>query len=99
MSEGLILDEGSPEELIARHATPQVLEIKCSGPLEEELKAIGITFEGEWFPVSERWFLYTYDAEAARAALLSAGIEPARLVQRAGNLEDVYLKLAGKEAE
>ena len=99
MSEGLILDEGSPEELIARHATPQVLEIKCPGPLEEELQQIGITFDGEWFAVSERWFLYTQDTEAARAALLAAGVEPARLVQRAGNLEDVYLKLAGKEAE
>lgn len=99
MSEGIILDEGSPVELIARHATPQVLEIKCIGDLADSLKKAIEPFQVEFFPVSERWFLYSQEAEEVRQALLSAGLDPLCLVQRAGNLEDVYLKLAGKEAE
>lgn len=99
MSEGLILDEGSPAELIARHATPQVLEITCAGDLSDHLKKAIESFEVEFFPVSDHWFLYSRKAEQVRQTLLSAGLDPLCLLQRAGNLEDVYLKLAGKEAK
>lgn len=98
MSEGLILDEGTPAELIEKYATPQVLEIKISDlpPLFCDSVA---HLSGEWFSVSDRWFFYTHTVDEARKKLIEAGLSPTYLVQRAGNLEDVYLKLAGKEAE
>ena len=99
MSDGIILDEGTPEELILRHASVQVLEIKCSAPLSDSLKKAIEPFQVEIFSVSDRWFLYTSSPEEARQALLTNGLDPLCLIQRAGTLEDVYLKLAGKEAE
>lgn len=99
MSDGVILDEGTPEELILRHASLQVLEIKCPTPLSEILKKAIEPFTVEIFSVSDRWFLYSSQPEEARHALLENGLDPICLVQRAGTLEDVYLKLAGKEAE
>ena len=99
MSSGKILDEGTPAELITRHASPQVLEIKCPGELNPDLKEHLAPFAIDYFTVSDRWFLYSHQAEDIRQALLKFGLDPAELLQRAGNLEDVYLKLAGKEAE
>ena len=98
MSDGIILDEGSPAELIQRHATPQVLEIKMADLPPAFCECVA-HLPGEWFSVSDRWFFYAEDTDEARKNLICAGLNPAYLVQRAGNLEDVYLKLAGKEAE
>jgi lipooligosaccharide transport system ATP-binding protein len=94
-----IIDHGrciaidSPAGLIASHIEPIVLEITPGRPgsslprIEpapgERVERLGDT-------------VYLYTANTARATELSAQGEP-RILRRAANLEDVFLKLTGRE--
>ena len=94
-----IIDHGrciaidSPAGLIATHIEPIVLEIMpgrpgaALPPIEprgaERIERVGET-------------LYLYTADSARAAMLSA-VGDLRVLRRAANLEDVFLKLTGRD--
>ncbi len=93
---GKKIAEGSPRELIARHIEPQVVEVfdESSGTLPvfvdahrhlaERLELSGDTA-----------FFYCREAGALLAALATA--DGLRYVHRASNLEDVFIKLTGRE--
>ena len=91
MDRGRILDTGSPPELIARHASGDVLELRLP-PWEKE------RVQAAWGVAPERVLdagdaLVLFGTGVVEA---SWGVAPERIVRRAGTLEDVFLLLAGK---
>ncbi len=96
MDDGLIVAEGSPGELIARHSTREVLELRFR-PGEQhqwlaELGGLAVRIE----ELPDRLLLYTSDGEAALAAALGRGLRPVSSLVRRSTLEDVFLRLTGR---
>ncbi len=94
MDHGKVITQGAPRELVAQHIEPQVVEIYGEG-LNEWLaqhaahKAQRIEITGETA------FCYGDDLEALLQKLKSQTI--LRYLHRPANLEDVFLKLTGRE--
>ena len=87
---------GSPRQLIAEHIEPQVVEAydEAGGELTAFLAAHGKLAE-RVETSGETAFFYCTDAHALLARLAEApGL---RYVHRASNLEDVFIKLTGRE--
>jgi lipooligosaccharide transport system ATP-binding protein len=95
---GRKIAEGRPHELIARHLEPDVVEVygRQSGRdarslAESPLKRLATRVELS----GETVFFYTQDA---RALLDALGRHPGlRSFRRPANLEDLFLKLTGRE--
>jgi lipooligosaccharide transport system ATP-binding protein len=99
LDHGRILEEGSPRELIRKHAGKEVLEIRLrQGEGKENcLKAIGGSVpEGAMAECSaDTLYLYVPDASKVMGKL---PLDPGRTVlQRRATLEDVFLRLTGRE--
>ena len=93
---GRKIAEGSPRELIARHIEPQVIEVydESHGQLPafvENARALADRVEIS----GETAFFYCHQPQALLARLGSC--EGLRYVHRASNLEDVFIKLTGRE--
>src|SRR3712207_5660937 len=98
MDGGRIVAEGSPRELIARHATREVVELRFR--LAEELadavpkiEALGERTEA----VADRVLVYTSDGDTTAEAL--ADLDLASVLVRRASLEDVFLILTGRSLE
>ena len=93
LDHGHLVTEGAPRELIASHIEPQVVEVfgdeaaswaRARNTLGERLEISG-----------ETAFFYCRDAAPLLAALADApGL---RYLHRAASLEDVFIKLTGRE--
>jgi lipooligosaccharide transport system ATP-binding protein len=99
MDGGRIASEGSPRELIARHVTREVVELRFNGKHTDELgdladKLSGISADVEALP--DRILLYTDDADTAVAEVHDRRIEPSSVLERRATLEDVFLRLTGR---
>ena len=96
MDKAKIAAEGSPQELIARYSTREVLELRF--PIDETPK-----FDGRLNDVAERVevlpdrvLLYTSDGDEAIAAVHRRGLRPESSLVRRSSLEDVFLRLTGR---
>ena len=93
MDNGRVIATGTPRELIARHIEPQVVEVHGQG-LEAWAAAAGkLALRCE--RVGETLFCYATDVEPVLAAL--RGREDLGYLHRPANLEDVFLKLTGRD--
>jgi lipooligosaccharide transport system ATP-binding protein len=95
MDHGRIITQGSPRALISANIEPEVVEVFGEAALRwqqsaGELGAVRVERMGETL------FLYTNSAGAITASLANAGAG-VRYMHRAANLEDVFLKLTGRE--
>ncbi len=91
---GRTLAEGSPRALIAEHIEPEVVEVYGEGVadwLERDGKALCTRSELH----GETAFCYLRDAAPAVDALRA--LPHLRFLHRRANLEDVFLKLTGRE--
>jgi lipooligosaccharide transport system ATP-binding protein len=97
MDQGRIVAEGSPRELISAHATREVLELRF--PVGQQVAAIGrldgVAQRMEELP--DRVLLYTDDGDAAAVEVHRRGIQTAAVVVRRSTLEDVFLRLTGRQ--
>jgi lipooligosaccharide transport system ATP-binding protein len=96
MDHGLIVAEGTPLELICRHCTREVLELRM---LPEELQEAAERLAGtgdrlEVLP--DRLLVYADDGESALTAVHRLGVEPLTALVRRSGLEDVFLTLTGR---
>jgi lipooligosaccharide transport system ATP-binding protein len=94
MDNGRIISQGTPRELIADNIEPEVIEVfgEQAGAWAENHAA----HHAERFEVSgESVFCYVKDAHALLAELQQH--PELRYVHRPANLEDVFLKLTGRE--
>jgi len=94
MDRGRFITEGSPRELIARHIEPHVVEVHGDGVMgwaDGEAAKLASRLERSGDTV----FCYATEP-APLLASLSSG-EELRYLHRPANLEDVFLKLTGRE--
>ncbi len=94
LDHGRKIAEGRPRELIARHLEPEVIEVYGVGAaalLDSPLKAMAarVEFSGETV------FFYTQDGQPMLAVL--AAWPQLRTLHRPANLEDLFLKLTGRQ--
>ncbi|MDH3250615.1 MAG: ABC transporter ATP-binding protein [Acidimicrobiia bacterium] len=96
MDEGRIVAEGSPQSLIDRHSTREVLELRfpAGSTPPEEARFDGVAKRTEI--LRNRVVLYTEDAERTGAAVSELGIVPESTLIRRSTLEDVFLTLTGR---
>ncbi|HYW05283.1 MAG TPA: ATP-binding cassette domain-containing protein [Gammaproteobacteria bacterium] len=90
---GRIVALGSPESLIRQHIEPQVLELRGDDARGFAEAASRLPVRREW--VGETLFLYFRDERPVLDALYRhAGL---RYLNRPANLEDVFLRLTGRD--
>jgi heme ABC exporter, ATP-binding protein CcmA len=96
LDHGRKITEGGPRELIAEHLEPDVVEVYGNGALvlaqDDALSALA----GRTEVSGETVFFYTQDAQPLLAALAS-GHPRLRTLHRPANLEDLFLKLTGRQ--
>ena len=91
---GRIIAEGSPRQLIERHIEPQVVEVFGDG-VTSWAQAHGHRLARRMERTGETVFCYAADASGL---LRSLETQPGlRYLHRHANLEDVFLKLTGRE--
>ena len=93
MDKGRIIAQGSPRALIAEHIEPQVVEVHGAGLEEwmEKAKRLCPRFER----AGDTVFCYAADVKPALESL--AGQSELLYMHRAASLEDVFLKLTGRD--
>jgi lipooligosaccharide transport system ATP-binding protein len=96
MHEGRILVEGSPREIIASHASPQVIEV--FDPPEDALAGLAalepVADRAE--RLADRWLFYTSEGDALLAKVRTLPVDASSVWLRGGTLEDVFLALTGR---
>ena len=91
---GRLIAEGRPRELIAAHLEPEVVEVYGQGALA--LADAALAAHAERVEQSgETLFFYTRDARPLMQAL--AAHPQLRTLHRPANLEDLFLKLTGRQ--
>ena len=97
MDGGRIVAEGTPVDLIREHSTREVVELRFPpGDAEVDLDAVdGVASRIERLP--DRVLVYTDDSDAALAHVATAGLRPAAVLTRRSTLEDVFLRLTGRQ--
>lgn len=100
MDDGQIVAEGSPRRLIEAHCTREVVELRFEDEAEqrrslEPLAKIATRVED----LADRVLLYSDDGEADVERLTAVGIHPSALLVRRASLEDVFLRLTGRQLE
>ncbi|MDO4783916.1 MAG: ABC transporter ATP-binding protein [Propionibacteriaceae bacterium] len=96
IDKGTIMAEGSPQDLIRRYATREVLEVRFgaerSRPVIERIAGIGVRQE----VLPDRVLVYADSGEQALEEVTSRGLRPVSSLVRRGSLEDVFLRLTGR---
>ncbi|GAC1442743.1 MAG: ABC transporter ATP-binding protein [Chloroflexota bacterium] len=99
MHEGRILTQGSPRDLIANHVAEYVVEIPtASSHSDALLDALGERVRS-METVGDTLFIYTEDGLSVRNILAEVGVPPGGVVTREATLEDVFLRLTGRDLE
>ncbi|HUF33873.1 MAG TPA: ABC transporter ATP-binding protein [Acidimicrobiales bacterium] len=97
MDAGRIVAEGSPRQLIADHATRDVVELRYRDPVLRD--AVLPVVEGmarRVEVVADRVLIYTADGDAVAHILGEQGPAPSSTLVRRASLEDVFLILTGR---
>jgi len=95
MDNGKILDEGSPGELLKRHVRGSVFEFNTGTEGTDDVLSCLKTIDHEFETSGDTVFIYTNEAEAVlKQTSCFTGVG---FVHRQATLEDVFLKLTGRE--
>ena len=97
ISEGKVIDEGVPADLIANHLARETVEFDCA-PHEESALLNGISSASHRLRVGRRLMIYLDDAAPLIDHVRHQG-DRRPLVVRPTNLEDVFLALTGTRLE
>jgi lipooligosaccharide transport system ATP-binding protein len=103
MDAGRIVAEGSPRALIGQYSTPEVLEVRFDpGDHEqaaEKLAALPAGTSERLEVLADRVLVYTRNGDEALAAVRELGLEPITSLARRSTLEDVFLRLTGRQLD
>jgi lipooligosaccharide transport system ATP-binding protein len=96
MDEGRILVEGPPRDVVARHTSPEVVEV-FEPPLDAHPKLNSIGDMAQRVEkLADRWLFYTDDGDILREKMRALTLAPGSVWLRGGTLEDVFLALTGR---
>lgn len=93
MDSGRIISTGIPRELVARHIEPEVVEVYGDGVTQWLVAHACLADRVE--KAGDTAFCYLHHADALIATL--EGVPNLRYLHRPANLEDVFLKLTGRD--
>jgi lipooligosaccharide transport system ATP-binding protein len=96
MDKGRIAAEGSPQELIQRYSTREVVELRFSNGRPDDFSYWTDGLVSRVEPLPDRVLLYTDDGDAAAHGLHERGLVPESVLVRRSTLEDVFLHLTGR---
>jgi len=96
MDHGTIVAEGSPRELITRHSTREVVELRFHGDVNETLNDRLASLAQRVEVLPDRILLYVHEGDDTLLAVHAMGITPASALVRRSSLEDVFLSLTGR---
>jgi lipooligosaccharide transport system ATP-binding protein len=100
MDDGRIAAEGSPRELIDRHSTREVVELRFRTDEDRERALPHVAAVGERYEaLADRILVYSSDGEADADRLTNDGVRPDSVLVRRSSLEDVFLTLTGRTLE
>jgi lipooligosaccharide transport system ATP-binding protein len=100
MDEGRIVAEGSPRELIERHSTREVVELRFATPEQQDAAVPRLDGTGDRVePVADRVLVYTSHGDETATRVSERGIHPETVLVRRGSLEDVFLRLTGRSLD
>ncbi len=96
MDKAKIVAEGSPRELIDQHSTKEVLELRVTDAVRDQLngRLDGLADRIEELP--DRLLLYTPDGEQTLDQVHRREIPVESALVRRSSLEDVFLRLTGR---
>ncbi len=94
LDQGRILETGPPQELIRKYIEPQVVEVYGVG-LDDWHRTVAASLVERSERVGETMFYYAHDERALLAALNQQ--PELTYLHRPANLEDVFVKLTGRE--
>jgi len=96
MDGGKIVGEGAPGTLVREHASQDVVELRLPGDLALHAAALaGIGDRVDVLP--DRLLLYCANGEQAVSSVHERGLTPTGTYLRRGTLEDVFLRLTGRQ--
>jgi lipooligosaccharide transport system ATP-binding protein len=96
MDGGRIVAEGSPRDLISRHSTREVLELRFAAGTNAE-RSDSIADLGERQEIlPDRILVYADDGELVLHEVHARGLSPESALVRRSTLEDVFLRLTGR---
>jgi lipooligosaccharide transport system ATP-binding protein len=100
MDRGRIVAEGAPRDLIAEHATREVVEVRfdTANAQVDALPSL-TTLADRVEPLADRVVLYTEDGDRVAAKINENGMAAAAVLVRRASLEDVFLILTGRTLE
>jgi lipooligosaccharide transport system ATP-binding protein len=90
MDKGKIAAEGSPQELIQRYSTREVVELRFRA--ENRPEEVATRLEA----LPDRLLLYTDDGDATASHVHELDLQPESVLVRRSTLEDVFLHLTGR---
>jgi lipooligosaccharide transport system ATP-binding protein len=101
MDKGKIAAEGSPQELIRRYSTREVVELRFQVEQRPEEVAAELTSRMDGHvrrleALPDRLLLYTDDGDATATHIHDLGLQPDSVLVRRSTLEDVFLHLTGR---
>jgi lipooligosaccharide transport system ATP-binding protein len=100
MDQARIVAEGSPRDLIKRHVTREVVEVRLNLATDPAIAAAEMRPLGERVEaLADRVLVYTHDGDAVAHKVSSDGFGAASVLVRRASLEDVFLILTGRSLE
>jgi lipooligosaccharide transport system ATP-binding protein len=100
MDQARIVAEGSPRELIRRHSTREVVELRFLDPADQDhafQRADGAGERAE--RLTDRIVIYTAEGDTTLRVLTERGVDVESALVRRSTLEDVFLLLTGRSLE
>ena len=96
MDKGKIMAEGSPQELIKKYSSKEVVEVRFGTDKNEEAanKLAGMGERIEVLP--DRILIYATHGEQLLSEIVESGMNPITSLVRRSSLEDVFLRLTGR---
>ncbi|MEO6201595.1 MAG: ATP-binding cassette domain-containing protein [Cryobacterium sp.] len=96
VDKGAIMAEGSPAELIRKHSSREVLEVRFgserNAQVAEQIAGFGDRIE----VLPDRLLVYSSNGEHELERMTQAGLHPITSLVRRSSLEDVFLRLTGR---
>jgi lipooligosaccharide transport system ATP-binding protein len=96
MDKGRIVAHGSPRELIERHVTREVLELRLSDAARDSLLARVDSLARHIEVLPDRLQLHADDGEQVLEGIHAMGVPIERALVRRATLEDVFLRITGR---
>jgi len=95
VDKGRIIAAGTPDELVAAHVPPQVVELIGAAMTVDELKSVLGSKGADAEEVGDRLLVYTDGSLDVERRVRKAGVGVDRVLLRESTLEDVFLRLTG----